>query len=121
LTILFVSHDLAVVRQMCDRCVVMYLGKIMEIADVPEIFDNPLHPYTKALLSAVPVPDPDVKKSRIILKGDVATPIDPPEGCRFYSRCPGAKEGCSKQAPAMIEVEKNHYIACHDYMKHEQK
>lgn len=115
LTILFVSHDLAVVRQMCNRVAVMYLGKLMEVADVPEIFDNPLHPYTKALLSAVPIPDPDVKKGRIILKGDVATPIDPPEGCRFCNRCPGAKESCSKQTPMMAMVGKNHFIACHDY------
>ena len=114
LTFLFISHDLAVVRQMCDRVAVMYLGKLMEVANVPEIFDKQIHPYTQALLSAVPIPDPEMKKNRIVLKGDVETPINPPDGCRFVNRCPGAKEKCRKQAPIMLKVGEGHFVACHD-------
>lgn len=103
ITILFISHDIAVVRQICNRIIVMYLGKIVESANVPELFDEPLHPYTQALLSSVPIPDPDVTKERIILEGDVPTPIDPPTGCRFHPRCPKRMDICSKIDPEKME------------------
>jgi oligopeptide/dipeptide ABC transporter ATP-binding protein len=115
ITFLFVSHDLAVVRQISDRVAVMYLGKLVEIANVPEIFDNPIHPYTKALLSAVPIPDTKVRMDRIILKGDVEAPINPPKGCRFCNRCLYAREYCEKQEPLMVDIGNNHFVACHDY------
>lgn len=114
-TYLFISHDIAIVRQICNRIVVMYLGKAVESAEVPELFDKPLHPYTQALLSAVPIPDPEVKRTRIILKGDVPSPINPPSGCRFHPRCPSAKTICSKEEPEMLVVGKNHMVACHHY------
>ncbi len=119
LTYLFISHDLGVVRHISDRIIVMYLGKIVEIADKVSLFENPQHPYTKALLSAIPVPDPDAKKDRIILKGDVPSPIDPPEGCRFHTRCPFATDKCSKEEPLLRTSElmqTGHEAACH-YME----
>ncbi|WP_107841134.1 ABC transporter ATP-binding protein [Metasolibacillus meyeri] len=119
LTYLFISHDLGVVRHISDRIIVMYLGKIVEIADKTSLFENPQHPYTKALLSAIPVPDPDAKKDRIILKGDVPSPIDPPNGCRFHTRCPFATDKCRTEEPQLRTsnlMKEGHQVACH-YME----
>ena len=119
LTYLFISHDLGVVRHISDRIIVMYLGKIVEIADKTSLFENPQHPYTKALLSAIPVPDPDAKKERIVLKGDVPSPIDPPTGCRFHTRCPFATDKCKTEEPALRTsdlMKIGHEAACH-YME----
>ncbi len=113
LTYIFISHDLAVVRQICDRVIVMYLGKVVEIADGDTFFSSPSHPYSVALTSAVPVPDPDYEVKRIILSGDVPSPINPPEGCRFHTRCPVAQEVCSQVEPALEEVGGNQWAACH--------
>lgn len=116
LTYLFISHDLGVVRHISDRIIVMYLGKIVEIADKTSLFENPQHPYTKALLSAIPVPDPDAVKNRIVLKGDVPSPIDPPNGCRFHTRCPFATDKCRTDVPELrtTDVMKaTHEAACH--------
>jgi len=113
ITYLFVSHDIAVVRQTCNRVIVMYLGKIAETSKVPELFNNPLHPYTEALLSSVPIPDPTIKRERIILEGDVPTPLNPPTGCRFHPRCPKRMPICSKTEPEKIEISKDHSVSCH--------
>src|SRR5713101_3398390 len=113
LSYLFIAHDIAVVEHISHRIAVMYLGKIVEIAERAQLFSRPQHPYTEALLSAVPVPDPDAAKQRIILKGDVPSPINPPSGCRFHTRCPYAFERCSTEEPAMREVLPNHQVACH--------
>ncbi len=113
LTYLFISHGLAVVRHISHRVAVMYLGKIVEMAAVDELFSHPGHPYTKALLSAIPVPDPAARKERIILTGDVPSPIDVPERCRFYSRCPQKTDECREKEPALLPVSDGHFVSCY--------
>jgi oligopeptide transport system ATP-binding protein len=115
LTYLFIAHDLSMVRYISDRVGVMYLGHMMELAKSEELYEKPIHPYTQALLSAIPIPDPEVQRSRhrIILEGDVPSPIDPPDTCRFVDRCPYAIEICREKSPEFEEVENNHYVACH--------
>lgn len=113
LSYLFISHDLSVVRYICHHVAVMYLGKIVELADVDQIFENPLHPYTKALLSAVPIPNPKIKSKRVILVGDVPSPLNPPRGCRFHPRCGEKKATCSSDEPQLVDFGKEHFVACH--------
>jgi oligopeptide transport system ATP-binding protein len=115
LTYLFIAHDLSMVRHISDRMAVMYLGKLMELASGVEISENPLHPYTKALMSAVPVPDPEIEETRqrIILEGDIPSPAHPPQGCNFNSRCPLAEEICFQKDPEFREVNSGHFAACH--------
>jgi len=114
LTYLFIAHDLSVVRHLCQRVAVMYLGRIVELADCDELFDNPLHPYTRVLLDAVPVPDPTVEAGRKFrpVKGEVPSPINPPSGCVFHPRCPIAVEGCSRIRPQLREIRPSHWVAC---------
>jgi oligopeptide/dipeptide ABC transporter ATP-binding protein len=113
LTYLFISHDLSVVECISDRVAVMYLGKVVELASTPELFRNPIHPYTQALMSAIPVPDPTVKMKRILLKGDVPSPVNPPSGCRFHPRCAKAMETCHKEEPVLADIGNEHFVACH--------
>ena len=113
LTFLFISHDLSVVRHISNRVMVMYLGKIVEIADKQSLFTTPFHPYTKALLSAIPVTDNKQKKERILLKGDIPSPFNPPSGCRFHTRCPFATERCKIEEPALRPINDSHNVACH--------
>ena len=113
LTYLFISHALNVVRHISDRVCVMYLGKVMELAPSESIFENACHPYTNALLSAIPIPDPTVKRERIILSGELPSPKDPPKGCRFCVRCPYATERCAQEEPLLREVGPGHFVACH--------
>ncbi|CDE24595.1 oligopeptide/dipeptide ABC transporter ATPase subunit [Clostridium sp. CAG:307] len=115
LTYVFISHDLSVVKYITDQILVMYLGNMMEYGDTDEIFDNPLHPYTKALFSAVPVPNPDAKMERIILSGDIPSPANPPKGCKFHTRCKECMSVCKMLEPKYIEHTKNHFVACHLY------
>ena len=115
LTYLFIAHDLSMVKHISDRVAVMYLGTVVELASSKELYANPLHPYTQALLSAIPIPDPDIEKSRhrILLEGDVPSPINPAAGCRFKGRCKYAKDMCSSEMPVFREVGPDHYVACH--------
>ena len=115
ITYLFIAHDLSMVRYISDRVGVMYLGHMMELAESEELYERPIHPYTQALLSAIPIPDPEIQRSRhrIMLEGDVPSPIDPPDACRFVDRCPYATEICRKKEPKFEEVVKDHYVACH--------
>ena len=113
LSYLFVAHDLAIVEHISHRVAVMYLGRIVELTSTQALFGNPLHPYTEALLSAVPVPDPTVRRKRVILQGDVPSPMDLPEGCRFHTRCPYAFDRCRREEPALTEVVPGHVVACH--------
>jgi peptide/nickel transport system ATP-binding protein len=115
LTYLFISHDLSVVKFISDKIGVMYLGTMVEFGNKKEIFSNPLHPYTKALFSAIPNPNPDVKMNRIVLNGDIPSPANPPKGCRFHTRCPHAKEICKHVTPVYKEYEPGHFAACHLY------
>lgn len=117
LAYLFISHDLSVVQYICDKVAVMYLGKIVEIADKQELFARPLHPYTKALLSAIPVPDIHRKKDEIILEGEVPSPLHPPKGCRFHTRCPYATERCSQEMPQLQDVDGKRKVACLRYQE----
>jgi oligopeptide/dipeptide ABC transporter ATP-binding protein len=112
LTYLFISHDLSVVECISDKVAVMYLGKVVELASTPELFHNPLHPYTQALMSAIPVPDPTVKMKRILLTGDVPSPVNPPSGCRFHPRCAKAMENCRKEIPELVDIGNEHFVAC---------
>jgi len=118
LTYMFISHDISVVKYMSNRIAVMYLGEVIEIADSEELFEKPLHPYTKILISSIPIPDPAVARSKVRLKpiGEPPSPINPPPGCRFHPRCPFAMEICRREKPPLIEAEKNHYVACWLYM-----
>jgi oligopeptide transport system ATP-binding protein len=113
LSYIIIAHDLAVVEHVCDRIAVMYLGRIVELAKDKELYTSPLHPYTVALLSAIPVPDPNITKKRIILEGDVPSPMRPPAGCHFHTRCPRKKEVCETTAPKLTEIKEGHFVACH--------
>jgi oligopeptide/dipeptide ABC transporter ATP-binding protein len=113
LSYLFIAHDLAVVEHISHRVAVMYLGRIVELADKRELFGNPLHPYTESLLAAVPVPDPTVERNRVIVQGDVASPINRPSGCHFHTRCPLAFDRCRNESPPLVEVKPGHVVSCH--------
>jgi len=113
LTYLFISHDLSVVKHLSDRIAIMYLGKIVETADKNELYNNPLHPYTQSLISAIPIPDPTFKKEKIILQGDVPSAVNPPSGCHFHTRCPKVMDICMHEEPKFKEYAKGHYTACH--------
>jgi len=113
LTLLFIAHDLSVVEHVSNRIAVMYVGKIVEVAETEEVLRHPLHPYAEALISAVPPADPDIRLNRIVLEGEVASPTHPPAGCIFHPRCRYAKDVCSKEEPQLIEIEPDHYVSCH--------
>ena len=113
ITFLFISHDLSVVEHLCSKIGVLYLGTMMELASRDKLYGNPLHPYTKALLSAVPIPDPTLKRERLIIKGDIPNPANPPKGCKFHTRCPFATDICRVEVPEFREVESDHFVACH--------
>jgi oligopeptide/dipeptide ABC transporter ATP-binding protein len=116
ITYLYISHDLSTVRHICHRIAVMYLGKFVEIADTDDLFEHPLHPYTQALLSAIPIPDPDAKKRRINLPGEVPSPINPPTGCRFQPRCIYAQDhSCVEETLGLVDVGHGHFVACPSY------
>lgn len=118
MTYLYISHDLSTVRHICHRVAVMYLGKIVEMADADELFNSPIHPYTQALLSSIPVPDPETKISRIILPGEVPSPINPPVGCRFNPRCVNKKKNrCVEIEPELVNIGNDHWVACHEAYK----
>jgi oligopeptide/dipeptide ABC transporter ATP-binding protein len=117
-TFLYITHDLALARHICDSIAIMYLGKIMEKGDVEQVVNEPLHPYTQALLNAVPVPDPTVKRSETVIKGEIPSPINPPSGCRFHTRCPSIiGDICRKVEPQLVDVGNGHYVACHLHAK----
>ncbi len=113
LTYVFISHDLSVVKHFCDRIAVMYLGRIVEMASKEDLYHSPCHPYTRSLLSAIPVPDPKVRRERIILSGDVPSPANPPSGCTFHTRCPKVKDICKQTSPGLIRMDNAHQVACH--------
>ena len=115
LTYIFVAHDLSVVEHISDRVGVMYLGNFVEVGNKESLYAGPLHPYTQALLSAVPVPDPTAKKERVILEGNIPSPLNPPKGCKFHTRCPKAMECCKVEAPKKYQVSEDHYVYCHLY------
>ena len=115
LTYLFISHDLSVVEHISDTVGVMYLGNLVEYGETEDIFKNPLHPYTKALFSAIPIPDPTIHRNRIVLEGTIPSPANPPEGCKFHTRCAQCMEKCKHEAPVQKEVEPGHYVVCHLY------
>jgi len=119
LAYLFIAHDLAVVEHISDRVAVMYLGRIVELATSEELYRTPLHPYTEALLSAIPVPDPETQVKRIILPGDVPSPMNPPKGCRFHPRCPHRFDKCDGAEPPLRDVGGGHYVACYLHMNNE--
>jgi peptide/nickel transport system ATP-binding protein len=110
---LFITHNLSAARFLCDRIAVMYLGRVVELASRTELFENPCHPYTKALLPLCPIPDPDSRVEQIPLKGEVPSPVNPPAGCRFHPRCPEAKEICGHQGPELAQIGPGHQVACH--------
>lgn len=113
LALLFIAHDMSVVEHLCDRVAVMYLGKVVEVAGRDDLFRNPQHPYTQALMSAIPIPNPRVKRDRILLQGDVPSPLNPPQGCRFHTRCREAVDICSQSEPALMQIQAAHLCACH--------
>ncbi len=113
LTYVFITHDLATARYICDRIAIMYLGQIVEVGTLKEVYRNPLHPYTRALLAAVPVPDPRFRRTTAMPRGEIPNPINPPSGCRFHPRCTVAREACSRDAPVLVSVSDDHQVACH--------